>query len=468
MRKTVSLIALCALAVLLTSTVGLAASRVKLRGYISARPDAQSLAILDDVIHLSSSTRFELQNPNSGGSTKQLALADLVPGILIEAEGRWTGKHQFAAEKINCDAEQFNRNIREYSFLQTEPEDGEAIASGKPARLKTDGELLVIDEKTRREWKSNPSPALQTVSANDEKPSDVKLRRLVGRQVQYEGVRQPDGTIAAGRVELGSAPPSDAYKIPGNRVVARSVDPQTKIDILEIRKGDKVEGRLKLFSENEVQKYVTDLGMKLLPPSADVTARALEFRFYVVEDPSINAAALPDGTVLVFTGLLGAMENESQLAFVLSHEIAHVLQAHQWREAKDTRASRVMLIIAAVAGSYFVGDVGLFLGQLGLAAVVNGYTRRIENQADRLALQNVIDKGYDPRTAVTFFRTMIDHYGDRSTSALWSSHDSSVLRGSFLVTQLARQYPQGKFDNSIVDTDKFKAMKEVMGPVKIM
>jgi beta-barrel assembly-enhancing protease len=224
---------------------------------------------------------------------------------------------------------------------------------------------------------------------------------------------------------------------------------------------------LKLFDVKEVQDYVKNLGVKLLPPSADVTARALEFRFYVVEDPGINASALPDGTVLVNTGLLGAVENESQLAFVLSHEVAHVLQAHHWREANDTRASRVAIIVAAVAGSYFIGDLGMFLGQLGLSAVVNGYSRKIENQADRLGLQNVVDLGYDPRSAVQFFHIMVDRYG-RSSSAIWSDHDSNLLRGSFLTVQLARQYPKGQFDHAVIDTDAFKKMKDTMGPVKIL
>jgi len=222
-----------------------------------------------------------------------------------------------------------------------------------------------------------------------------------------------------------------------------------------------------LFDVKDVQDYVKELGVKLLPPAADVTARSLEFRFYVVEDPSINAAALPDGTVLVNTGLLGAVQSESELAFVLSHEIAHVLQAHQWREANDTRATRVMIIVGALASSFFIRDLGLFLGQIGLEAVVNGYSRRIENQADRLGLQNVIDHGYDPRSAVQFFRVMVEKYG-RSSSAIWSNHDSNLLRGSFLTIQLARQYPAGQFDHSVVDTDAFRNMKEAMGPVKIM
>src|SRR5205823_10388901 len=103
----------------------------------------------------------------------------------------------------------------------------------------------------------------------------------------------------------------------------------------------------------------------------------------------------------------------------------------------------------------------------GMEALVNGYSRKIENQADRLGLQNIIDLGYDPRTAVQFFHTMVDRYG-RSSSAIWSNHDSNLMRGSFLTVQLARQYPKGQFDHAVVDTDDFKAMRTAMGPVKIM
>lgn len=449
------------LLVLTAAPVCLAAAKVKIRGYVTSRPNADTLQILDDAIHISTSTHFELQNPSAAG-VKPLTLADIPSGTLIEAEGKWDGRHQFAAEKITCDAEQFEREIHGHAYLQTEPADADAIAQNQPARLKADGELLVIGDKTKRDWKPPDSAHLQPVGSSQETAA-----RFVGDEVRYTGVRSVDGDIAVDHIELGARPPANAYRIPGDRKFIRAHDPQTNIDVLEIRKGDKLEGRLKLFDVKEVQDYIRALGAKLLPPSADVTARALEFRFFVVEDPGINAAALPDGTVLVNTGLLGAVENESQLAFVLSHEIAHVLQAHHWREANDTRATRVMIIVAAVAGSYFVRDLGMFLGQLGLEAVVNGYSRRIENQADRLGLQNVIDLGYDPRSAAQFFHTMVERYG-RTSSAIWSDHDSNLLRGSFLSVQITRQYPTGQFDHAIVDTEKFKTMKEVMGPVKIM
>ena len=441
--------------------LGFAATKVKIRGYVTARPDPDTLLIMDDAIRLSPSTHFELQN-SSAENARPITMAELTAGTLIEVEGTWTDRHKFAAEKIFCDATQFERQIHGDAILQTEPTDADAIAGNQPARLKADGELLVIDEKTKRNWKVQDLNHSQQAPAPQATPPG-----FVGNEVKYVGVRGSEGTIEVEHIELEARPPASAYRIPGDRRLLRSHDPQTQIDVLEIRKGDKLEGRLKLFDVKAVQDYVSELGVKLLPPAADVTSRALEFRFYVIEDPSINAAALPDGTVLVNTGLLGAVQNESELAFVLSHEIAHVLQAHQWREANDTRAKKVMIIVGAVAASAFVRDLGLFLGELGLEAVVNGYSRRIENQADRLGLQNIVDQGYDPRSAVKFFQTMVEKYG-RSSSAIWSNHDSNLLRGSFLAVQLTRQYPKGKFDHAIVDTDSFKNMKEVMGPVKVM
>ncbi len=460
MGKRIACAALSLLFMIALSDACLAVSKVKIHGYVTARPDPDTLLILDDAIHLSSSTHFDLQNA-SATNAKPLTLAELSAGILVEAEGSWTDRHKFSAEKITCDADQFDRVIHGHAYLQAEPTEANAIAANLAARLKADGELLLIDDKAKRSWKAQDSPHSQNAA------SALTTSQFVGDEVRYNGIRAEDGSITVQDLDLGERPPRDAYRIPGNRSIVPSHDPQTNIKVLEFRKGEKLEGRAKLFDVQEVQDYVKGLGVKLLPPAADVTARALEFQFYVVEDPSINAEALPDGTVLVNTGLLGAVQNESQLAFVLSHEIAHVLQAHHWREANDTRKDRVLIIIGSVAASGFIGDMGMFLGQLGMEALVNGYSRKIENQADRLGLQNIIDLGYDPRSSVQFFHTMVDRYG-RSSSAIWSNHDSNLMRGSFLTVQLARQYPKGQFDHAVVDTDDFKAMKAAMGPVKIM
>src|SRR5690349_20420361 len=130
------------LSLMALADVCLAASKVNIRGYVTGRPDAETLLILDDAIHLSSSTRFDLQNA-SAADAKPLSLAELSPGVLIEAEGAWTERHKFAAEKITCDADQFDRKIHGDAILQVEPSEANAIAANQAAHLKADGELLL-------------------------------------------------------------------------------------------------------------------------------------------------------------------------------------------------------------------------------------------------------------------------------------------------------------------------------------
>jgi len=444
-----------------------APSKMKLRGYLTSRIDDSTVAILDDHIQLASGGHVELRDASSGPA---LTFAGLATGQLVEAEGTWQGKHQFSAERITVEPGLLDKSIHESAYLQEEPGDGVKIAAGSSAELKADGEWLTIGPKTHREWPPADTfakPAHQGDLQAADAPPAAPAALYAGRQVRYSGARREDGKVDAQRIELHEPAPPDAYNIPHDVQVVRAKDPQTGIEVLEFRRGNKVDGRLKLFPVREVQQYVADLGTSLLPPGARGTTRTIEFRFFVVEDPAINAAALPDGTVLVDTGLLGVVDNEAELAFAMSHEIAHVLQVHSWREANETRGARVGLFIAGLAGAAFVGDMALFLSGLGMEAVVNGHQRALENQADRLGLQTIIDRGYDPREATKLMRTLIERYGDRSTSRLWSNHDSSVLRGSFLVVQLEMQYPQGHFDGARVNTKAFDSMRDAMGPVKI-
>ena len=443
-----------------------APTKLKIRGYVTARIDNTTLAILDDQIHCGTA---KITTHDSSGD-RPIAAADLAMGMLMEAEGIWTGHHQFNAEKITVDAGLLEKQIHYAAYLQEEPKDAEKIKHGDPAELKADGEWLLLETKTKRAWAA-PESAVVSVSGTVQPPAVVpdtgNHGSLAGYRVEYHGLRLSDGKISAEKIELGSPAPADAYKMPHGLEVVRAKDPQTGIDVIEFRRGKKVDGRMKLFPDKTVQTYVSDLGTSLLPAGAAGTSKPLEFRFFVVEDSSINAAALPDGTVLVNSALLGVVENEAQLAFVLSHEISHTLQVHYWREVHETRPQRITLLIAGLAASYFIGDLGTFMAELGMISVINGHQRELENQADRLGLQNVIEHGYDPRPAPGFMKIIVEHYGNRTTSKLWSNHDSAVLRGSFLTVQLMKQYPDHHFDGARENTKAFDDMREALGPVKI-
>jgi peptidase M48-like protein len=454
-------LAACALAVYLVLPLPSGAvTKMKLRGYITARVDDRTMAILDDKLELTAASIIKGQD---AAGEHAMTMADLGPGMLLEAEGQWLDRHKFFAEKVTVDLKDAEKQIHGAAYLQEEPGEAGKISGGDAAALKADGYWLDVTAQTRREWDAAKVAAPNT-SGNGTPGKD---QALAGYQVKYSGLRRNDGRIGAERIELGAPAPVDAYKMPHDVAVVQAKDPLTGIDVIEFRHGNKVQGRMKLFPVRGVQEYVTTLGNSLLPAGNQGTSKALEFRFFVVEDSSINAASLPDGTLLINTALLGAIQNESQLAFVLSHEIAHVLQVHYWREVHETRGQRVGLIIAGVAAGAFIGDAGLFMAGLGIASVVNGHQRELENQADRLGLQNVIEHGYDPREAPKFCRMIIERYGDRSTSKIWSNHDSSLLRGSFLTVQLMRQYPESQFEQMKRDSPAFRAMREAMGPVKI-
>jgi len=437
-----------------------AANRVKLHAYITGRADERTLLILDDRLETTDVTRVQGQEASGEHPMTQ---AEIVPGMLVEAEGQWLDRHKFFAEKITVDLREEEKKIHGSAYLQEEPEDAEEIAKGNGGELKLDGYWLDISSTTKREW--NPD---KTAAAARSGREGGNKGQLAACHVKYVGTRRQDGRVDTAQLELGPPAPADAYKVPHDLSVVRAKDAQTGIDILEVRQGKKVVGRMKLLAERSVQEYVSHLGDFLLPAGAQGTSRPIEFRFYVVEDPAINAASLPDGTLVINTGLLGAVDNEAQLAFVISHEVAHVLQAHYKREVDETRGARVGLLVAGIAAGVFIGDTGAFLAEIGIASIVNGHQRDLENQADRLGLQNVIEHGYDPREAPNFSRLVISRYGDRSTNKLWSNHDNSLIRGSFLTVQLARAYPGRNWNEAKKNTKAFQQMKEDLGPVKIM
>ena len=435
-----------------------AATKMKLQGYLTGRADENTLLILDDRIELTPASRI-LSKDAAGEHA--FTRKELAPGMLVEAEGQWLERHRFFAEKLTVERGEDEKKIHGSAYLQEEPADAAKIAAGGTCELKLDGYWLAIGDHTKRAWNPEKAESLPAMTA-------TQNGALAGYHVKYSGTWRKDGRIEAEEVDLGPPAPVNDYKMPHSLEVVTAKDAQTGIDVLEFRQGKKVQGRMKLLAERTVQEYVSHVGDSLIPEGAKGTRRPIEFRFFVVEDPEINAASLPDGTLLINTGLLGALENEAQLAFVLSHEMAHVLQVHYRREVEETRGARIGLTIAGLAAGAFIGNAGIFMAEIGIASAVNGHQRELKNQADRLGLQNVIEHGYDPREAPNFSRIIINRYGDRTTSKLWSNHASSVLRGSFLTVQLMREYPEGRWGGTKKNTRVFQTMKDDLGPVKIM
>jgi len=174
-----------------------------------------------------------------------------------------------------------------------------------------------------------------------------------------------------------------------------------------------------VITDPEIQEYMQDTGMRLVSHAGIDGQR---FQFFVVDNPVINAFALPGGYIGIHTGLLLATETESELAGVLAHEISHVTQRHISRAVfANQRASTISL--AAMLGAILVGvatgaDPGLIQGAIGatqgMAAEQQiSFTRSNEKEADRVGLDLLADSGYDPMGMPDFFETM-----GRSTATL--------------------------------------------------
>ncbi len=159
----------------------------------------------------------------------------------------------------------------------------------------------------------------------------------------------------------------------------------------------------------EVIDYLQTLGNKLAAASPD---KQQKFNFFVVQDNSINAFAMPGGVVGVHTGLILASNSESELASVLGHEIGHVTQRHMARMLAQQKYD-TFKNIAGIALALLVARANpeLASGAMATASAAGvqrqlDYTREHEREADRVGLSILDSAGFDVRAMPAFFTTL--------------------------------------------------------------
>jgi len=162
------------------------------------------------------------------------------------------------------------------------------------------------------------------------------------------------------------------------------------------------------IDDPELSEYLGDLGNRL----TRVSGARQDFEFFVLRDPTINAFALPGGFVGVHTGLINSADTESELASVLSHEIAHVTQRHIARMFGQQQQMQLPLM-AALAAAILLGRSRPDLGTGAAAALQAGavqtqlsYSRDYEREADRVGIQGLEAAGFDTRAMAVFFEKL--------------------------------------------------------------
>jgi len=157
--------------------------------------------------------------------------------------------------------------------------------------------------------------------------------------------------------------------------------------------------------------YLNQLGYHLLAQrdNPDQT----NFSFFLVNDKSINAFALPGGFIGINYGLVMATDSEDELASVVAHEIAHVTQRHYAR-AYDMGKSSELPVLAAIIAAIVLGAHGnADIGQAAIATAAGAsaqhqinFTRHNEEEADRIGIQLLAKAGFDPDMMAEFFEKL--------------------------------------------------------------
>lgn len=166
----------------------------------------------------------------------------------------------------------------------------------------------------------------------------------------------------------------------------------------------------KYLDDPEIENYLNQLGYRLVSVSP---RNQREFNFFVVEDKTINAFALPGGNIGVHTGLLLAAQNESELAGVIAHEISHVTQDHlarmvasQSQSQLPTLAALAVALLAARSNPNVASAAIASTQALSIQNQLN-YSRDYEREADRLGYDMLTRADFDPRGMSGFFNRLM-------------------------------------------------------------
>jgi beta-barrel assembly-enhancing protease len=199
--------------------------------------------------------------------------------------------------------------------------------------------------------------------------------------------------------------------------------------------------QLPLIRDPEVTRYINVLGDSIARVSDD---RDLNWTFQVVDQPDVNAFAVPGGHIYVYRGLIEKVANMSELAGVMGHEIAHVTRRHSMKQmAKGERANVLVAAGCIAAPAVCQSGAGSAAIQVGGGALFAKFSRDDETEADRYGVQYVTRAGIDPRGMPSMFRTLLSlrQSNPSAVEGWFSSHPVEEARIRVTEGEIAKINP---------------------------
>lgn len=494
------------------------------RGYITHVISSTSFEMDDYRMHVDSKVKVDLENIDDK-SIKFDPQKHLRVGTLVKIKGKIdTDTQEVTVKELKIDFKQF-RTFSKTVVLDTAPTlltRSEAV--GWTGVIIADARRILIDEKTVVKFKLNRSEEREAKElrrqkeAEEESKADSAKKATEAEREKVEALKkekkEAEGALAnksdddepgfeeeddVNELLIGAQPLNSLDQVgPGvymtykgreneeGSVVAESIvfvrNEKTKQEKdvwkdlrLKAKEAKKAKSfstlkvgdtKYKVLPEQEIQEYVEKLGRSLIPKYQlelpDEDENKIPFSFNVVYEKGLNASAYPTGTVIIHHDVFNELENEAQFAYILSHEIAHATQEHSVRAMNKDKGKRTGLFIGRVFATAM--GYGLLARALTLtqAAMENGYSRNLENQADRIGLSYMLAAGYDLREAPRTWKTVHQERDDRSTNFFWDNHPSYAERRSFLNLTIRNTFFQANFGSLKNDSDEFHKIAEVI------
>lgn len=217
-----------------------------------------------------------------------------------------------------------------------------------------------------------------------------------------------------------------------------------------------------LVPDSQLQRYVSGIGLRM----AAISERPnLPWTFRVIDDPAVNAFAVPGGFIYITRGILAYMQNEAQLASVLGHEIGHVTARHSAAQMSRAQLATAGLVVGSILSPEVADAAGLAQQSLGLLFLKFG--RDDERQSDELAFRYMGRTNYDVREMPGMFemlRRVSEAEGGGRVPEWASTHPDPGNRRD-MAQQVIAQLPPGQIGD-IVDRQEFLDMTDgiVYGP----
>lgn len=196
----------------------------------------------------------------------------------------------------------------------------------------------------------------------------------------------------------------------------------------------------RLSTRSDWQAQVRRVGQRI---AAAADKPEYKWEFNVIQGKEINAFALPGGKVAFWEGIMPVAQDDSGVAVIMGHEVAHALARHGAERMSQSMGAEILgQIISVGIGQVSPGIHDEVLQAYGLGATVGvllPWGRTQESEADRIGLTLMAKAGYDPATAVAFWERMSKIGGDKPPEFL-STHPSDATR----INQIKGWLPEAK------------------------